>query len=265
MAHFLRDQRITNLTITEEVIEQISTLFIILTNKFNSALEDITDKKAILSYIIRFDNKGYRVYTLDELRQYFRQAKEIEHILFTIETNESISSGRKFGAVMELGLNQKSNNGCFLFVTSDDKDWVDASFSAVQDILIKSTNKNGWARTAWVEFMIQIVGVAFSFYISLLAATKFSSKFSIANSFILCFFFVLFILSNAWSYLNKFILAFIYKYFPNLNFYRPDKDKVNWLVQTVFGGVICVIVIWFLGKIGLYFINGFSDFIAKSS
>ncbi len=138
MAHFLRDQKITNLSVTEDNLTQISSTFADRAVVLNANIpeNDATGKRAILSYVVRFDDKGYRVFSVDALLRHFRQATTVERVLFTVETGESLRSSRQTGAFMELRLDEKDPNTCFLSVTSDDNDWVDASFSAVQDTLI---------------------------------------------------------------------------------------------------------------------------------
>lgn len=262
MAHFLCDQVITNVTITENTIKQISSLFENRLARFNANIAE--DKRAILSYVIRFDGKGYHVYSLKDLLLYFQQAKEIERIIFTFETSESMLSNRRIGAIMELLLDQKNSSACFLNVTSDDKDWVDASFSAVQDILAKSKNKNGWVRMAWTDLVIQIVGVAFGFFISLWISNKISPKLLVQNSFIICFLFALLIFSNTWSYLNKRIHFLLNKYFPNIKFYRSDKDQINMIVQAVISAVLGTIVLGILGLLFSYAMNILSGFFVHS-
>lgn len=267
MAHFLRDQQIVNVTISEEMITQISALFVSRTTSFNMAIPASNDesKKALLFYTIRFDGKGYRVYSLDELLLYFRPAKEVERILFTLETGESLQSSRNVGVVMELKFDQNNPNNCSLMVTSDDRDWVDASFSAVQDILIKCKNRYGLIRTAWMELIIQIAGVALGFFISLLAAVKFSPKLAIENSFVICFLFVLLVFSNTWSYLNRQIFYWLNYYFPNLKFYRPNKNRVNWIVQTIIAAILGALVLGILGFMYSYVVSILEGFIAKST
>jgi DNA-binding transcriptional MerR regulator len=97
----------------------------------------MNQKKYRRIFTIRFDGKGYRVYTLEDLLLHFQQAKEVERIIFSLETGQSILTNRNTGTVMELRLDQKNPNSCTVLVTSDDRDWVDASFAAIQDILSK--------------------------------------------------------------------------------------------------------------------------------
>ncbi len=250
MAHFLRDRHITNLSITEDNITQLSEVLSDRTNTLNSSVQknDNPGKEAALTYIIRFDGKGCRVFSLEELLGYFLLAKEVERIYFTIETGESQQSNRQEGTYLELELDGKDPSACLLTVTSDDKDWVDASFSIIQDTLAKCRNRNGWARTAWTRFGVQITGVTLGFILSLWAAAKIAPELAIENSFVFTFLFVLLIFSNTWTYLNQGVLSFLNKCFPNMKFYRPDKEGRHWLVQAIIWAIVIAIVVYLIGQ-----------------
>lgn len=255
MAHFLRDQLIANLSVTEENLSQLCAVFSDRASVLNSGLteNDTSGKRAILSFVIRFDNKGYRVFSLDNLLKYFRQANSLERVVLTLETSESIRCNRQIGSVLELKLDENDRNGCFLTATSDDSDWVDASFSAVQDTLLKSKNKNGWVKTTWTPFVVQVVGVALGFLLSVWTASKIAPKLSIENSFIFSFLFVMLIFSNIWTFLSQQILRLINYTFPNFKFLRRDKERLHWLLQAVIGSAVFAIVVFFLSQIVMFF------------
>lgn len=260
MAHFLRDQILNNLTIDEEKIRQIGNLFIQRQNYFNNLNQD-EDKKLILIYVIRFDGKGYRIYSLDELMQYFQQAKTLERIIFTLESVESLRTSRAVGTAMEIRLDKNTENGCFFIATADDRDWVDASFSSIYDLLVKTKNRNWMFKTAWTKLVLQILGVVLAFFVSLLTASKFSSYLAFENSFVICFFFALLIFLNIWSYVYTAILSFIDKIFPGLKFYRGVKDYVEWIVKPI---ITTTLVVFALGAVGIiynYFLSIFKSFL----
>jgi len=254
MAQFYRDQHVTNLTINEDVLIQLNMVFErrVLNINEDVAADDNTGQKAFLTYIIRFDNKGYRLFTLDDLLRYFSQAKEIERVIFTVETGKSLQTNRLVGTHLELRLDKRDPNNCYLSVTSDDGDWVDSSFSGVKDIIDKCKNKNGWARSSWTLLSIQITGIIFGFVLSLWAAVKISPKLAIENSFIISFLFALLIFSNTWTYLNHKIVSYINSLFPNLKFYRPTKDRIHWLMQAVVAGIVLAVMLYFLGLLFSY-------------
>ena len=251
MGHFLRDERVANLSVNEESLRQISAVLDSRQRAMNADVpeDDKTGKRAILSYIIRFDNKGYRVFSLDDLLRYFNEADEVERVIFTLETGESLRSSRQLGAFVELRIDARDPNSCSLTVTSDEWDWVDSSFCAVRDILVRYKNKNGWVRTAWTQLGVQIIGVTLGFVLSLWAAVKISPKLAIENSFVISFLFVLLVFSNTWTYLNQRMMLFINDVFPNIKFYRSGKDRLHWLMQAVIGGVAIAVTLYILSWI----------------
>ena len=267
MGHYLRDQLISNVSITEESLIQLSSIF----EERDKVLNEIAnatknpDDECIIMYVIRFDNKGYRVFTIDDLLRYFRQAKSVERILITVETAKSLRSNRQTGCFMELRLDEKEPQTSFLNVTSDDKDWVDASFSAVLEVLVKYHHRNGWVRTAWTTFGVQLVGVTLGFLLSLWAATKLAPKLAIENAFILSFLFVLLIFSNTWIYLNQTILRVMNIAFPNIKFFRRDKERLHWLLQAVVGGVVGAAVLYFLSQAGAFLIEILGTLVSKNA
>lgn len=267
MGHFLRDQHVANLSITADNIMQISEVFADRAGMMNANFpeNDDTDKRAILSYVIRFDNKGYRVFSVADMLRYFYQAKAVERVLFTVETGESLRSSRQIGTVLELRLDEKDQNTCFISVTSDDKDWVDASFSAVQDVLVKCGNRNGWVRTTWTAFSVQIVGVTLGFILSLWAATKIAPKLSIENSFVFSFLFVLLIFSNTWTFVSQQVLRLINAAFPNIKFLRPGKERLHWMLQAVIGGAVGAAVLYALGQAAAFLLEILGTLVGKNA
>lgn len=257
MSHYLKDKQITNTSVTEEGLAQICAVFAERASTLNALLpeDDTSGKKAILSYVIRFDNKGYRVFSIDDLLRYFRQATSVERVIFTVETSESLRSNRQMGTLLEMRLDEKDPTTCFLTVTSDDKDWVDASFSAVEDSLAKLKNRNGWARTAGMAFGVQLIGVTLGFVLSLWAATKVAPKLSIENSFVFSFLFVLLIFSNTWTFLNQVVMRLIHASFPNIKFLRSDKERLHWLPQAVIGGTVAAAALFVLGQAAAFILE----------
>jgi hypothetical protein len=251
MAHYLRDQGITNVSATEDAISQLSALFVDRANALNEGLreDDESGRRAFVNYIIRFDNKGVRVFSVKDLLRNFRQAKSVERVIFNLETRLSLQSNRQLGAFLELKLDEKDPNGCFLTATADDSDWVDASFSSVQEALLKYKNRNGWARSNWTAFSVQLVGVTLGFVLSLWAATKLAPKLPIENAFVFTFFFILLIFSNTWTYVNQLILRVVTMAFPNVKFLRKDKERLHWFFQAVIGGIAGAAVLFFLNQV----------------
>lgn len=264
MAKFLRDEFIYDVSLTEDTLIQLSESFAArgapLLEIANNSGED--KKQPFLTFVLRFDNKGYKFFSIDDLLHHFRRAEKIERVIITLETDESISSNRMLGDYLELRLDRHNNDNSFVQVSSDRQDWVDASFSSVSEVLGRCSNKHGWARSTWSTLIIQLLGVVSGFGISLWAASKLSESLEIDNAFIITFLFVLLLFSNAWGYANQALLRFVHSVYPIIHFYRPDKDRKNWLLQGVIAGVAATCTAYLLGGL-LGYVGDFINELVK--
>lgn len=252
MAFFWRDELVANRTVDEQVLTQIS--HVLQARRETMPLQEAAGNPdtTYLSYIIRFDNKGYRVFDLAELLAYFHQAKYVERILFVLESASSMRANRQTGSFMELRLDHNDPNTSFLTVTADAADWVNASFAAVMDVLDNRKNRNGLVRGVWTNLVIQIVGLFVGFFISLWAASKISPKLTIDNAFLISFFLSLLIFGNFWGYINQRLQALVNATFPSIRFYRPSKDSKHWLFQAIVGGIILAVTLYVIDSLFSY-------------
>ena len=258
MATFLRDKELANITVTEELIRQLITVIVSRQENYRPQSDNDTP---ILYYVIRFDEKGYKVFDQDGLLQHFNNAEKIERLIITLETPESIATNRNVGTCVEIRLDSK--NQCFLVTTSNDNDWMDSTFTALQEILNKFKNKNGIARSSIFDLVVQIVGISTGFILSLWATIKISPSLTIENAFIICFLFILLIFSNIWGHINNVLLSYIHSLFPKIQFRREGKDKVNWIMQSLVAGVAIATTLWAIGKV-LTFLSDFIKMIAPN-
>lgn len=271
MAVFVRDQSSSNLSIDVDNLTEINAVFTDRAEKLNSTVPGSVDsgklayasKPVFFHYMIRFDNRGYRVFSFADLLRYFRQAKKVERVFFTVEDGQSVSSNRTVGTCLELRLDTQGANSCYLLATSDDKDWMDASFSAVQEIIDKCKNKHGWVRTAWTLLVVQIFGVLFGFFIGIWLALKISAHLVIENAFAISFLFVLLLFSNIWVYINQRLLLYINVLLPSLKFYRSDKDRMHWLIKKIIGAIVVAIIFLILTLLFSHFVNILGGFVKK--
>lgn len=241
MGRYLRDEAIKNVTVREDILRDISYEFLSRAQKINNVLTDDEKNQGqvqLVSYVIRFDNKGYRFYAIDELLKFYKNANKVERVIICMESQQSRNTGRVFGCHSELRFDAKDPSNCWLSVSSDEQDWVESTYSAYRDVIAAIENKNGIVRTSWTNLVIQIGGVIFGFLASLVIAEKVSPLLTVDSSFAVSFLFLLLIYSNLWMYLNELVLKSIDLTFPNVKFQRKKSYILHWSLQAVVVGQV---------------------------
>ncbi len=238
MGRFLRDENVKNISLNEESLNQLSELFCERAVQINKSLNaDYENKEQLVSYIIRFDNKGHRFYEIDEAIRQYRNAGNVERFIITMDSLENINTNGLNGTKMEARFDIGNKDNCCISVSSENNDWVESSYSTLNDFIKKNKNNNGIIRTSWTPFLVQILGVLFGLTFSIWAALRISPSVDVENSFILSFLFCLLIYSNIWNHLNERVLYFIGFLFPNVRFERQGKERTRWLFQAIVGGI----------------------------
>jgi hypothetical protein len=252
---FLRDIRVSNVTISENVLQLVHELLVDRCMAVNAAIDqrDLTDaekadEKLGLSYVIRLDNRGYRLQDANEALRYFQQASEVERIIFTLDSAKSERTGRNYGAYFELRLDAKDVNNCSIQASSDNGDVVDSVYNGLIEIIQKGKNNNGWVRNTWTQLVVQVLGVGIGFVLSLIAAIKTAPNLNVENALVLTFIFAFLIFSNAWGFINQQILRLLNYSFPNIRFERQGKAGIHWLVQTLVGGLLIAFFLFIFGQ-----------------
>lgn len=240
MAIYLRDEQVSNLTITPDTIANVTDILSAYLKTMPEHLQKKDDEgpNAFLSITIRFDQKGYRVFDKEQLLQIFSQATEVERVVFELISGKALRTNRIMGSYLDLRLDKDENAPYFLTVSSENEDWMNGAFSAVKEELQKFRNRNSLIRNAWVELLIQLLGLFVGFIVSLWGASKIAPNLTIENSFLISFLLILFVFSNLWGPIKNILKRVLHKVFPKIKFYRPDKERLDWLKQAVIGGIV---------------------------
>src|SRR6266516_2773709 len=238
MAQFLRDQQLTNITVAEADLDRLNDLFLARVAAHNHGIAAGNAAQAIPFYVIRFDNKGYRFTDFADVKRCFREARVVERVVFTIDSAQNRQSQGLNGVQFELRLDAKDVKNCLLVVTADFKDWVDATFSGFSEILSGQKSMSRFVRTQWTGLLVQILGVAVGFLLSLWAALRIAPKLALEQAFAVTLFFAFLIFSNVWGYINTQIWRLIDFAYPNVRFQRDDKDFWYRAIQTVVGAAL---------------------------
>ena len=243
MAQFLRDKQVFAITLDEDALTEI---FRVLERRATALQTSHLEKNEslVVFSVIRFDGKGYRVFSSEELLYYFRSSKSVERIVMTFQTGSAVSTNNAVGSFIDLWFDGSDPNQCWLRVSSDDSDWVDASFSTLEDSLRNLKNRHGWSRSWWFGLLIQLSAVVLGFILSVWAAAVITPRIPVENAFVIVFLFLLLLFSNTWEYLKSSISNTINTFLPNIEFYRPDKDKYRWLMQSLIAAMVAAILLY---------------------
>jgi hypothetical protein len=252
MGQFLRDQKLHNLKIDEAALDQLNNAFVARAHAANVAAGGNQAERVLPYYVLRFDEAGYRFVAYADIRQRFVDARDVERLVFVMDSGADRQSGGLLGTRFDLVLDAKDPNGSMLRVTSDSGIWVDETFAAVTDVLSRHRHTgSAIVRTQWTAAAIQLLGVCLAFMFSLWAASVIAPRVTLENAFAVTLIFALLIFSNIWTYLLTQIARFIDFAFPNIRFVRKDKEgKGNWLLRGAFiGVVIAPISLWLITQL----------------
>jgi len=106
VAQYLRDEQISNITVDETMLRDLSEVFEqrgLLMPEYKETKVD--EAPSILyHFTLRFDQKGYRIYIIESLLDYYRRAKEVERVIFNLDSPKSISTNKIVGSYANLHL-----------------------------------------------------------------------------------------------------------------------------------------------------------------
>ncbi|KQW60307.1 hypothetical protein [Variovorax sp. Root411] len=233
MAHFLRDKKIRSVTVTEDTVRELCDIFWARTGIPTQTVNQTEEVKAPM-FVIRFDNRGYKAYTADDVIGYWKQAAKVERLVLTVESMESIKTNRAAGSFLELKLDAGDDNACWLVSSSESKDWMDGSFSAVDDCLKKCNNHSGVVRTPWTPLLIQVVGTLLVLAFSLWQAVKLAPRLNVDNPALVGFIVLFFFYLPIWQFLHNIAGRAIGAMAPNIKFFRPTRS-LHWFGQFLIG------------------------------
>ena len=248
MSDYLRDATIRNISLNELRLGKINQLLLGITEAFNATLTSEASTQSLRqSYIIRFDNKGFLLYSFEEIMKYFNEARKLERVIFCLDSKESRTSNRSQGKHIELRFDAQNADNCLLVVQDDNKEWVDASFSNIKEQLENFRNKHFLIRNRWVILTIQILGVLGGLFLSLWAAKVVSPFLAVNYAFIVTFITAFLLFSNAWTFLGPLIFKLLDYYFPNIAF--RDSRGLHWLIKALISTSFVALALFIINKL----------------
>lgn len=240
---YLRDRTYTGITVDERLLRQIYEVITAQAAVAPQALAiPATAVGGMHHVVIRFDNCGFRVWSIDELLGHYHSADRVERLAFVVESSQAVATQRGSGSYAELRLDVHEGNISHLVVASDDLVWVNNTFNAIFVALQRAKNHNRVARWPIVGQALQIVGLVLGFLVSLWAAGRMAPSLAIENAFIYCFIFAFVFTSILWSAITNLLNTWLRQLFPQVRFVTKKSHSSKWLMQALLGAFVVAIL-----------------------
>lgn len=272
MGQYLRDKEISHVAIDKIVLSRLFDVFAaqgLSMPEYNppqNAGDVNANPRVKLSFLIRFDEKGYRVSSKSQLLQLFEDAADVERVIFELISDDAAQSNRIAGSYADLRLDSNEAAVCFLTVSSDDEGWMRACFAAIEDVLRSCNSRTShWARHPIVDLALQLTAVFVGFIASLWGASRISPNLTIENAFLISFLLVLLVFSNLWVPIADKARQLLRSTFPRVRFDRPAQDKLAWLYRSVVAGLVLAVALYVLGFLFTYAGKVLGAFIATGA
>ncbi|EGQ8028974.1 hypothetical protein ACWOKN_004305 [Vibrio vulnificus] len=287
MANFLRDELLKNITIDEELLIQLSQELHVCVGELNQEIrtayynthefqqkikaeEELVENnsgrpfvepyipKYRVSYIIRFDNKGYIVDTIEDLVNYFKTSKNVERLIMQIKPevdNQVIGvSSRVNNCFIEFKVDTINPYNCSFSVTGDDKGWVTANYSSFKDLIGNKYNRAILKHSPFVDIFLASCLNLFGLLLSLVTASVIKPFFD--DSLILSFIVVLFVFLSIQPIISQGFFFLLNKFRSNITIKnKNNKETLDWLVKAVVGTVASGVIIYYFSKFGKFILG----------
>lgn len=250
MAHYLRDKRVGTVTITESDVRALCGIF--FERQSTNSVAFGANEAKYCHFVVRFDNRGYKAYSADDVIAYWTQAKKIERIIFAVESPTSVNSNRAHGTYAELRLDIEENS-CWINVSSEDKAWMDGTFSAIEEYLHKCRNKNYLIRNPWTSPITYVLGQALILLFSLWLAVKIAPRLAVDSPVLIGFIILFFLYLPMWQVLHGQLIRYLGLAFPHTKFHKQART-LHWFGQALIGAAVVAALgqagSWLLGLVG---------------
>lgn len=155
MSDFLRDVALKNLLVTEERLIALNELLEEIVEDVNNSLEENSADKLQITFVLRFDNKGFVLHDIDEVIDHFRHCRRVQKLIIGVNTSANASNS----AIGPTGVPFQGHGKCihiqfavddtmptqgpnfeaqvqsmpsYMLVSDDSKGWMEGSFGRLK-------------------------------------------------------------------------------------------------------------------------------------
>lgn len=247
MARFLRDRFIKNVILDEDGLTDLDFIINERAKIFNESPEATDREKLSVSYMVRFDGRGYRSTTLEDALRYFKGGKTVERVALTAESQDSLATNRVIGPFLEVRFDRNELPHSFMVASAEDQDWVEASAGAIDDWLERRKSITArLVRTRVTPLLVQLSGVVLMFLVSLWAASVIGPRLQgVEYPRLIVFGITAVVASNLWAFVFQLLVAQLFSLIPNVLFRRKGSDFLSTLaIRCLQAFLISVMLIW---------------------
>lgn len=264
MPSFLCDVTIQNVVLNNNAIKDINATLLQRISVHNATVED--ERHLTPLYIVRFDNRGYRTFSADEAWSYYTSANRVERLMIQANCPMDFKTNHITGEQIEIRLDASAGGTSHLLVGGESKDWVETTFSALNETLTRRKNMaSAIMRTQWMILVLQFVGVFAGLLLCLWLATLSAPYLkNVEYPRALSFGFWFLVYSNLWAYLQQRTLAGIHALFPNVRFTRSADHWAQSLARKVVEAAAIAVMIWIFALVANWAASVLSPFLQLS-
>lgn len=242
MQNFVCDALVKNLVFNDDAIKELHESMLERVAVHNASAED-PESYLTPIYIVRFDNRGYKTFSAQEAWSFYSSANTIERVVLQAES-------RRAGERIEIRLDTDPNASSHIIVAGDSKDWVEATFAALERVVSRRKNTvTSIIRTPWMVLALQLVGILIGLLLCLWLATLTAPHIKeVEYPRALSFAFWFLVYSNLWGYLQRQALIELGQLFPVVRFSRKGDHWTQVLarkgVETAGVGIAVWMLAW---------------------
>ena len=235
---------------SDDAIRELHGVFMQRVNTHNQNTPD-DDRKLTPTYIVRFDDRGYRTFSADEAWAYYKNADKVERLVIGADCKLGIRTNQLIGEQLEIRLDADRQSISYIIVGGESKDWVETTFTALEAALFRNKSLvTSIVRTQWMGLVVQLIGVFFGLLLCLWLATLSAPHLkTVEYPRALSFAFWFLVYSNLWSYIQQRALAGLGVLFPNVRFSRAGEHWTQVAMRKGLEVAGVGITLWVLGWI----------------
>lgn len=265
MPSFIRDVIVSNVVMSDDAIQELNAAFLQRVAAHNASTQDM-ERQLTPTYVVRFDNRGYRTFSAEEAWSYYTSANTVERLVLQAECNIGISTNHRVGEQVEIKLDSDRQATSHIIVGGESKDWVEATFTALEAVLVRRKNvATAVVRTQWMALVVQLIGVSVGLLLCLWLATLSAPYLKdVEYPRALSFAFWFLVYSNLWIYIQQRTLAGIEMLFPNVRFSRKGEHWTQVLLRKGFELAGVALSLWVLGWLTKWAASVIAPFVTTS-